>query len=114
MANTQIIETSKAILIIRELKILIMKDNTLGNIMIIIKIDSNPISTQRHANPILHALRKAQIPPIELKRRNIIPLFLIDDSQIKRQMCLLLNILGVHSCFGTDQQLVKVGLLAYG
>ena len=83
MTNSKIIEASKAILIVRKFKILIMKENTLGNIVIVKKVNSNPIGPKSHSNLILHALSESQKPSIKLKSRNIIPLLFIDNTQIK-------------------------------
>lgn len=80
MTDAQIVEPRKAVLIIGEFQIFIVKNDTFLHITTVEVIDRHSISPQRHPNLILHPFREPKIPPIKLKRRRVVTLLFIHHT----------------------------------
>ena len=70
------------------------------------EIDAYAIHGKSHTHLVFHQFCTGIKLFMKLNRLLIIPICLVYDSKIKRQMCFLLDITGLHTSIGSDQEIL--------
>ena len=89
-----------------------MKWYTFLDLSIVEQVDCHSVRSQWHTDLILHGFCESQESFVEFDCLVVWPFLLVDHTQVEGQMCLFLDVFGVHARLCSHQQLTKSAFFA--